>query len=142
MSHVIEHVPDPLDTLAEIHRVLRAGGTLAVRTPNAGSLGHRVFASSYVALDPPRHLHLFNGRTLAALARRVGFAESTVSSTLCITSDDFIVSQRIRRSGRGELGRWATPMEFLCGRAATFVEMLMRLWNPLVGDELLLVARK
>src|SRR5208337_1608652 len=137
MSHAIEHVHDPLGTLREIRRVLRVGGTLVVTTPNAASWGHRIFASSYVALDPPRHLHLFNGENLVTMAERAGFSQCAVLSTLGTTPFVFIVSRLIRRSGRGDMMRPPTLLGPLYGRAAAFVEMLMRQWNPLVADELL-----
>ena len=141
MSHVIEHVHDPLATLREIHRVLRAGGTLAVTTPNAGSWGHRHFGLNWRGLEPPRHLQIFTGNSLAALAGRAGFVQSNVSSTLRITGYVFTQSRLIRRSGRGYMMRPPT-LPVLYGRAAAFAEMLMRLWDPLTADELLLEARK
>ncbi len=142
MSHAIEHVHDPLGTLREIRRVLRVDGTLVVTTPNAASWGHRIFASSYVALDPPRHLHLFNGENLVTISERAGFSQCTVLSKLGTTPFVFIVSRLIRRSGHGDMMRPLARPELLYARAAAFVEMLMRLWNPLVADELLLEARK
>ena len=141
MSHVIEHVHDPLATLREIHRVLRAGGTLAVTTPNAGSWGHRHFGLNWRGLEPPRHLQIFTGNSLAALAGRAGFVQSNVSSTLRITGYVFTQSRLIRRSGRGEMDAPPT-LPVLYGRAAAFAEMLMRIWDPLTADELLLEARK
>ena len=35
---VIEHLDDPISTMAEIHRIMAPGGILVVFTPNQGSL--------------------------------------------------------------------------------------------------------
>ncbi|MGD1026978.1 class I SAM-dependent methyltransferase [Candidatus Binatus soli] len=142
MNHVIEHLHDPLGTLREIRRVLAVGGTLAVTTPNAESWGHRHFGPSWLGLHPPQHLQIFTGNGLATLARRAGFVQSAVSSTLRTTPFNFVQSPLIRRGGRVEWLRSLTHADVRYGRAASLVEMLMRLWDPLAADELLLEARK
>lgn len=76
------------------------------------------------------------------LLRRAGFRQSTVSSTLRITAFTFIISRLIRRSGRGDVSSSRSRWAFAYGRAAAAAELLIRVWNPLVADELLLVARK
>jgi len=141
MNHVIEHVHDPLGSLAEIHRVLREGGTLVVTTPNADSWGHRHFGPDWRGLEPPRHLQIFNGNNLVALAQRTGFAQVAFSTTLRITPNVFVQSGLVR-AGRGDLIRPPTRSEVLYARTATVAELLMRIWKPLVADELLLEARK
>jgi 2-polyprenyl-3-methyl-5-hydroxy-6-metoxy-1,4-benzoquinol methylase len=73
MNHVIEHVHDPVRLFAESVRLLKKGGTLIAVTPNAESCGHRRFGSSWRGLEPPRHIHLFNQRTLRQLAVRADF---------------------------------------------------------------------
>src|ERR1051326_2853193 len=37
LSHVIEHVPEPIDLLREVERILKRGGRAVVTTPNNGS---------------------------------------------------------------------------------------------------------
>ena len=142
MSHVIEHVHDPLATLANIHRVLRPAGSLVVTTPNADGWGNRHFASSCFHLDPPRHLQIFNGTNLEKLAKQAGFVHTRVTSTLRITPVVFLQSRLIRESGRGDLMHSPTLLEQLRPRVATFAEMLMRIWDPLAADELLLEGHK
>ncbi len=142
MGHVIEHVHDPLATLREIRRVLRAGGKLVVATPNAASWGHRHFGPNWRGLEPPRHLRIFNAHNLAVLAERAAFVQINVSSTLRTTPLVLVQSRLIRRFGRGDMMRPPTRSEVRYARRGAFAEILMRLWDPLVANELLLEARK
>jgi methionine biosynthesis protein MetW len=142
MNHVIEHVHDPLATLGEIRRLLRVGGMLVVTTPNGGCWGHRHFGADWRGLEPPRHLYIFNGYNLDALAQRAGYARSIVSSTLRITPGAVVQSRAIRRSRRRGKARALTLPQRLYGHAAALAELVMRRWNPLAAHELLLEARK
>ncbi len=80
LSHVIEHVADPLALLSACRGVLRPGGVLALSTPNVASRGHRRFGPQWLHLDVPRHLLLFSQASLAALLERAGFERPTVVS--------------------------------------------------------------
>lgn len=73
MSHLIEHVADPVRLVAESHRVLRPGGRLAIATPNAESRGHARFRERWRGLEPPRHLQIFSPRSLLELVTNAGF---------------------------------------------------------------------
>jgi SAM-dependent methyltransferase len=73
MSHVIEHVHDPLGALQICARALKPDGVLWVATPNLEALGHKAFGRDWIGLDPPRHLVLFTRASLAAALRTAGF---------------------------------------------------------------------
>lgn len=72
LSHVIEHVPDPVRTLKECARILKPGGQLVIYTPNSSSLGHRILRKYWRGLEPPRHLHLFGPNSLSAIVGEAG----------------------------------------------------------------------
>jgi 2-polyprenyl-3-methyl-5-hydroxy-6-metoxy-1,4-benzoquinol methylase len=73
LGHVIEHVHDPVSVLQTIHDVMRPGARLWIATPNLVSVNSRIFRSSWRALDPPRHLVLFNPDSLRLALHRAGF---------------------------------------------------------------------
>ena len=73
LSHVIEHVPDPLNLLRSIYRLLKPGGSLWLETPNLASLGHQRFRENWRDLDPPRHLILFTPDSLRLALEQAGF---------------------------------------------------------------------
>jgi SAM-dependent methyltransferase len=74
LSHVLEHVHDPVRLLRQCLELLVPGGRLWLQTPNLESLGHSVFGSAWRGLEPPRHLVLFNQSTLHDQLRAAGFA--------------------------------------------------------------------
>jgi 2-polyprenyl-3-methyl-5-hydroxy-6-metoxy-1,4-benzoquinol methylase len=73
LSHVIEHMHDPVTALRSCHRLLRPGGRLWIETPNVDSFGHREFAANWRGLEAPRHLVLFNPAALRRALKVAGF---------------------------------------------------------------------
>lgn len=88
MSHVIEHVPDPVALIAEARRILTVGGRLIITTPNIQSYGHGRFGDSWWGLDSPRHLQVFSLSALKKCARSAGF-ETVTSRTSVANADTF-----------------------------------------------------
>lgn len=75
MSHVIEHVHDPIALLRTAHLLLRPGGRIYVDTPNVDAVGHEIYGRHWRGLEPPRHLILFNRRNLKDALELAGFRD-------------------------------------------------------------------
>ena len=73
MWDVIEHVKDPDESLKAASRLLRPAGTLALNTPDAGSLLARLLGLKWHLVVPPEHLVLFGQESLRRLLRANGF---------------------------------------------------------------------
>tara|TARA_R110002072_G_scaffold303099_1_gene493567 strand:+ start:326886 stop:328157 length:1272 start_codon:yes stop_codon:yes gene_type:complete len=78
MWHVLEHLPHPEKTLAEIRRILRPGGRLILAVPNFGSLQSQRTGHDWFHLDLPRHLYHFTPETLQRLLICNGFHSDSV----------------------------------------------------------------
>lgn len=65
-SEVLEHIPDYLSMLAEICRVLKPGGTLAISVPRAWPERICWWLSSAYHQVPGGHVRIFNARQLRA----------------------------------------------------------------------------
>jgi 2-polyprenyl-3-methyl-5-hydroxy-6-metoxy-1,4-benzoquinol methylase len=76
MSHVLEHVRDPIKFLQTAARFLKPGGRIIIVTPNAQSLGSLLFRKDWYALDPPRHLVLFTPKSVKKCLAKVNALES------------------------------------------------------------------
>jgi len=142
MSHSIEHVNDPMRWIAEAYRVLRPGGALVVATPNARSLLHRKYGEGWFALDPPRHLHLFNRPLLHRLLEQAGFSTIRVFTSIRDANGAWLGSRAIRRLGHFD-------MMGSHGAAAKGVARLFQVWelatmilDPDAGEDLVAIARR
>lgn len=75
MSHVIEHVYDPLGFLRKCYGLLEDGGLLWLETPNVDGIGRSVYGAYWRGYEPPRHLILFNTPSMRETLFRSGFTK-------------------------------------------------------------------
>jgi SAM-dependent methyltransferase len=84
MNQLIEHVADPAAVLEAVARALAPGGHVFVETPNLDAWDARLFRRRYWGgYHLPRHFHLFDTRTLPALARRAGLEPVALVPLVC-----------------------------------------------------------
>jgi SAM-dependent methyltransferase len=76
MSHVVEHLHDPVGALRRVRALLRPGGRVWIQTPNVGAEGLKRFGAAWRGLEPPRHLTLFGPESLDRALVAAGFGET------------------------------------------------------------------
>lgn len=98
LFNVLEHLPDPMAVLAEVNRILKPGGFLAVKTQLIDSVQARLFGHRWVWLhEAPRHVLLASKPGLEQVLansgmrpvghRSVPFLENCVSVALSVMPD-------------------------------------------------------
>lgn len=139
-SHVIEHVPDPLGFFRDCHRLLNSAGVAVAYTPNAASLGHRLFGRNWRGLEPPRHLHIFNQQSLSSLVRRAGFQTFSCTGTPR-GGIILLASMALARNSKAAGLNGAVAARMLT-EIGNYVSWLSLKVNSHLGEELVLIARK
>lgn len=71
--HVIEHLDKPKEIMVSMQRILKKDGIIVISTPNTDSLGFKYGRNMWFHLDAPRHLILYNRKSLEYLLNRTGF---------------------------------------------------------------------
>jgi SAM-dependent methyltransferase len=71
LSHVLEHLPNPLASLVQLHKLLRPGGFVYVELPGIFSI-YRTYRDFLLFLQNA-HLYHFTLKTLSALLAAAGF---------------------------------------------------------------------
>jgi SAM-dependent methyltransferase len=72
-SHVLEHVEQPKNLIAEMRRALRIGGALVIVVPTQFRSPSFVFFREWFGEGPPRHVSFFNRKSLNRLLKDSGF---------------------------------------------------------------------
>jgi SAM-dependent methyltransferase len=109
MSHVIEHVLDPVATVAKIRTMLKPGGVLYLETPNVRALDSRLWKNKWGLIHYPRHLYLFDRSTVRRLLEASGLVDVRVASELNSCGWALSVQSELRRMG---LDRSRRPRSF------------------------------
>lgn len=71
-NHSFEHSTQPLNELLHAKKLLKPGGRILVRIPVSASYAADTYGTDWVQLDAPRHIYLFNEKSMAILAHKVG----------------------------------------------------------------------
>ncbi len=125
LNHVIEHVYDPVKVLKTCHDLLKPGGQLWLETPNIDSFGHAHFQKNWRGLETPRHLVLFNRRSLSHALVSAGLPAPVDRARQSACSGMFEASFAMK-CGHSPYEAVAVPKALkLQAVMATFVEALL-----------------
>ena len=105
LRDVIEHLPDPYDSLVKVRDLLAPDGMVLIVTPNEGGLVTRVRLATgrkktlVATVAPPHHLHGFDGDSLRRICGRAGLKVYAVGTTTPVDAR-YVTSNNMRSSGR------------------------------------------
>lgn len=147
LSHVVEHLCDPLGTLELIHRLLKKGGRIVLATPNTESLGHKLFKNDWRGLETPRHLFLYSSKNIKSLLLKAGFDVEVVRTYHGSAASIYARSMAIRHRHRflGENPNDAHGKYYKISSKIFFVAeyiLSVRPFQKEIGEELIAVAVK
>ena len=74
LFHVLEHLPDPSETLKRVRSLLKKNGFLLIEVPNFGSFEARLFKSKWNGISAPLHLYHFTPKTLGNMLKKCSLA--------------------------------------------------------------------
>ena len=79
---VIEHLPDPRETLALCHRQLNPGGIIVITTGDFGSMVAKLAGVRWRLMTPPQHLWFFTQESMRRMSARSGVFDGACGSPL------------------------------------------------------------
>lgn len=71
-NHSFEHSPQPLKELELARLLLKPEGRILIRIPVSASYAADTYGEHWVNLDAPRHIYLFNEKSISILADKAG----------------------------------------------------------------------
>ena len=98
LFHVMEHLHDPVQTLADCWKLLKPGGQIVIATPNYEACGREYFGPDWRGLEIPRHLVLFTEKSLWKAMEKSGFAVSRPVRPNLNARAMFKISANLRRN--------------------------------------------
>lgn len=142
LSHVIEHLPDPIHTLSQLRGLLSSGGRLLLTTPNILSLGTRIFGESWRGLEPPRHFNVFSPSSLRQSLERTGFYVQRMNTDVRLARGIWFQSYLARAGGCELENIRGTARNFLkfTGYVFQLFEAGVVKIRPSLGEEIYCVA--
>jgi len=71
-NHSFEHVPDPLENLLAVQKLMDIDGTCIIRIPTVSSFAWKHYKTNWFQLDAPRHFFLHSVESINLLADKAG----------------------------------------------------------------------
>ncbi|MET0463963.1 MAG: class I SAM-dependent methyltransferase [Chitinophagaceae bacterium] len=79
LHHAFEHIPDQLETMEAIQRLLAPGGICLIRIPIVSSYAWEHYKTNWIQLDAPRHFFLHSIDSLKLIAGKAGMEVAKIN---------------------------------------------------------------
>ena len=130
LSHVLEHLEDPVAALTQVRMLLRPDGIVIVAVPSWDSWHRRIFRERWVHADVPRHLQHFTTASLNHAARAAGFERGRMRRYASMVGLPISIQY-------AAMGRWPFGARWRTGYLALSLAMYPATWlvGRLVGGD-------
>lgn len=99
MNHVLEHLPEPHGTVAEVWRILKPGGWFVGEIPTPGCIERSLFGRYWGGYHLPRHLTYFRAPQLERFLTDAGFTDIEITRAIKPSSWLLSTSNLLRDRG-------------------------------------------
>jgi ubiquinone/menaquinone biosynthesis C-methylase UbiE len=144
VSEVLEHVQDDVAAIAEIRRVLRPGGTVAVTVPSwlPEKVNWMLSDDYHAPAVPGGHVRIYSATELKAKLRAAGFAVSAQHHAHALHSPYWWLRCAVGPSADDHraVTRYKRFLEREIVRPRRAVSVLDHVLNPLLGKSLVVYA--
>lgn len=100
MWHVLEHVYNLQEDVAQLTSLLKPNGYLIIAVPNKNSFDAQLYKDIWAAYDVPRHLYHFTEENMIQLISKFGLEHT---STLPMKFDSYYVSMLSEKYRKGSI---------------------------------------
>jgi 2-polyprenyl-3-methyl-5-hydroxy-6-metoxy-1,4-benzoquinol methylase len=136
LFHVIEHIPDPREVLAEVRRILQPKGRVIVQVPNRASWQSRLCGARWSGLDVPRHVIQYSTQSMRRLLAGEGFHVRRTrhfnlrDNAPALASSLFPALDPISRRGKAEPGAlaWMKHAAYAAAVIAAYPAAIAEAW--------------
>ena len=90
MSHVLEHIENPIEFLEQINSILNPGGGLLLTQTNYRGLIPKIQKDSWYAWVPDQHFWHFTPKSLETIFNRTGYLISSVNYSSLVHPSDIL----------------------------------------------------
>lgn len=137
LHHVLEHLPNPKNTLTKLVNSLKPGGILVSISPNPIGFIANSFAENWYQLDPPRHLVLPSPEGYKSMFSKTSVVEVNVSTTMQTAFWMYKESLSLKQTGKPGLYQgWLVPKIF------SWLNSMLLYIFPNSGEEVICIAVK
>ena len=140
LSHVLEHLHDPMEGLRAAKAVLKPAGRVVVVTSNVFSWLHARYGADWRGLDVPRHLYIFTIAQLGELLDRAGLRPLELHTSARGANSVVVGSRSIARRGANRR-RWVATGDRLIAELLQQLEFMRLTRRPIDGEELVAIAQ-
>lgn len=144
VSDVLEHTHDDVGAIAEVVRVLRPGGTLAVVVPRRTPERMRRALTDEARPVVGEPLRVYRASDLAGMLYRAGVFGTGYDHAHALQTPGWLLRSAMgaRREGKAAVAAYERSAESDTGRGPRLARAADRALNPLLGRSVVLYGRK